>query len=788
MGRTVPCAPPRPGLPLLLPCALALWATAAAVYAAARTAESGLLVGGAAVGAGAGLIAAVALMLFARSGASNAIALLTSAILGCALGCGCGCMGALSMQADTLCAIGSEGPWRCELTSDAKRGPFGVTAQAQVRGQGERACMVRLEFGEQEASSVGELAVGAMLSADLDVAAPTEKNAEFLWGQGICATAKVRTVEVASRTGLRAAVIDLRDRARRSIAAHGGAQAPLLAALVCGHRVPLEESGAYEDCKTAGLAHVVAVSGAHLAIVTMALGAVLRLVRAPRKVALPALALLSVAYVVFAGLPVSAVRAAFMVLLMLAGRAMHRRSASLNALALCIIAFIALDPAAAVSVSFFLSCASTLGIVLFAPLFSWWFSFLPEKLRGPVGEPLGLTFASNAATLPFSAALFSQVSLVAPLANVLATPLFSFGCVFGLVAVIISCAVPAAAPVLVGAAGAALWPLASVIELLASMPFSCIAVALPVVPTLALSALACAVLWCAWSSFSVRKAGALAVVALLCAGAWAVGRPWSLGPSIVMLDVGQGDSVLLRSGGHALLIDTGDKDAMLREALGRNGVYALDAVLLTHGDDDHCGSLEQLAAVTRLERVLLAEEALVCGCDACTELRWRACELVGEQNVIGLSVGDRIAVGIFDLCVVWPDAFVDEGGNADSVCVLASLDADRDGTVDWRAFFCGDAESEQLEQLVERGALGKVDVLKVGHHGSRAALSPDLARSLRPAIALIGVGANNRYGHPAAETLAHLEEAGAETFRTDLHGDVALSFSAERITVACEVQ
>lgn len=788
MRGAVPFPPPRPGLPLLLPCALGMWACAASAYGLARTAEAAPLLVAVVVGIGIALAGITALVVAGLRNAPTVVVLILGLLVGCALGCGCGCAGALGAQAATASLIGVEGRMSCRLASDAKPGTYAITARAVACDDAGRTVAVNLQLESDCGLSLEDLTVGTVLNARLSFAAPAQSSAEYLWSQGICATAKASEVEALPPVGLGGAVTMLRNRAIGLIAEHGGAQAPLLAALVCGYRVPLEESGAYEDYKTVGLAHVVAVSGAHLAIVTATLGAALRLLRVPRKAVLATMALFALAYVAFAGVPVSAVRAAFMVLLMLAGQAVQRRSASLNALALCIIAFVAVEPSTAVSVSFFLSCASTLGIVLFAALFSWWFSCLPERLRKPVGEPLGLTLASNVATLPFSAALFSQVPLIAPLANVLATPLFSFGCVFGLGATLLGCLVPPSAPVLVGVASVTLWPLASVTAALADVPFACIAAALPIVPMIALSALACAVLWCAWSAISAQKMAVCASVVLLCTGAWLFALPRTSAPSLVMLDVGQGDSFLLRSGGHALLIDTGTQDAMLRESLGRNGVYALDAVLITHGDDDHCGSLEQLAALTRLERVLLAADALECSCDACTDLRRRAHDLVGEQNVIGLSVGDAIAVGAFDLRVLWPDGFVDEGGNADSLCVLASLDADRDGTVDWRAFLCGDAESEQLEQLVERGDLGKVDVLKVGHHGSRVALSADLLDVLRPSIALIGVGANNRYGHPTAETLALLEEAGAEVFRTDLDGDVALSFSAARISVAREVQ
>ena len=778
--------PLRPSLPLLLPCALCLWAVAAAIYSCAREVEAARLVValvGGAVAVAVCLGAAVALR--RRATWSLHVA---SALLGCALGCCCGCAGVLMMQADAAYATAQARTWTCELTQDAKEASFNSSACAMATSEEGRRIAVRLEFQRNSGFSVEDLTCGTRLRISGLPSAPSGSNADYLWNQGVCATLRVNAAEMLPLEGVHGAIPTLRNRAIGLICDYGGARTGILAALVCGYRVPLEEEGAYEDYKTVGLAHVVAVSGAHLAIVTATLGALLRILRTPQKLTLLIMGVFALVYVVFAGVPVSAVRAAFMVLLMMVGRAVNRRSASLNALALCIIAFIALDPPCAVSVSFFLSCASTMGIVLLASLFAYWLSWMPARLRKPVADPLGLTLASNVATLPYSAALFSQVPLIAPLANILATPLFSLGCVFGLASTLVCCVLPAAAPVLLGAASLALIPLATLTRSLASVPFACIPASLPVVPMLALSVVLCAALWVFWPTPKLRTLGFGAGIIGVGTAAVLFALPLLQGNAIVMLDVGQGDSFLIRSGGHALLIDTGNQDAKLRESLGRNGVYALDAVLITHADDDHCGSLDQLSAVTNIGNVLVARDALTCACSSCSDLRDAASEAVGERNVHGLSVGDIITVGSFQLEVVWPRAFADEGGNADSVCVIVTLDADKDGTADWRGFFCGDAESEQLQTMMDAGVLGDIDVLKVGHHGSRVALTQNLANELSPEVALIGVGANNRYGHPTEEALAYLEDAGAQVFRTDLNGDVTLSFSSDALRIRCDRQ
>ncbi len=771
--------PVKPGMPLLLPCALAAWAAAAALYTAGRTLDGPVLCAVAAGGALAALVA-VAVLLRGRPQMAAAVA------AGCAVGLAVGAVGALALQADARWAAAEPRDYDFELLEDASSSGFGLSAKARaVDGQG-CAVVVRASF-----EGPGAALCGTRFAARCALAPPSEAAAAYYWAQGMAASAVLGEVEPAPAQGPAAAVRALRARAVGLLADHGGAQGPLLQALVCGYRQPLRDSGAYEGYKAVGLAHVVAVSGAHLAIVAMVLGWALRRLRVPHGLGLAVLAAFLGAYLVFAGVPLSAVRAAAMVALSLAAQSVRRRGAALNALALCLLGFIAVDPSAAVSVSLFLSAGSTLGIVLFASLMASWLNprsgpaGRPRRLARLVAEPLGLTLAANAATLLPSAALFSQLPLIAPLSNIVATPLFSLGCVAGLAAAAISCAVPAAAPLLIGAASAAAWPLSAACAALASVPYASVPAALPAAPMVALSAAGCAALWLAWPRLRMRTVVALsAAVAAAMAFAIAV-APAFQGDRITMLDVGQGDAFLVRSGAAAVLIDTGNQDALLREALGREGVYRLDAVVVTHPDDDHCASLRALGNVVEVGAVYTAADGLECPCERCEGLRADAAS-VAAQGLQGLEAGDRLQAGRFSLEVIWPRAFADEGGNADSLCLRAALDADQDGTADWTALFCGDAEAEQLQELIDDGALGAVDVLKVGHHGSRAGLTDGVAQALSPRIALVSVGARNRYGHPAPETLSRLETVGATVFRTDQHGTVDVRLSTGSVAVGTQ--
>ena len=259
--------------------------------------------------------------------------------------------------------------------------------------------------------------------------------------------------------------------------------------------------------------------------------------------------------------------------------------------------------------------------------------------------------------------------------------------------------------------------------------------------------------------------------------------PPSAGDSVTMLDVGQGDAILLSSQGKTLLVDTGNEERMLRDALASAGVRRIDAVAVTHPDADHCASLGSLSTYVDIGSFVCAAPMLVCTCAKCAALVEEAKGIVGEENVVAVDVGDVVEVGNFRIEVAWPAEYADEGGNADSLCMLARLDCDGDDEPDWRILLTGDAESEQLAAMAARGLLEDVDVLKVGHHGSKASLDAEALNLLRPEVALVSCGEDNSYGHPAPQTVSALEDAGAKVLRTDEMGTVRLTFDEDKVNL-----
>ncbi|WP_296058892.1 DNA internalization-related competence protein ComEC/Rec2 [uncultured Ellagibacter sp.] len=715
---------------------------------------------------------ALAMFAFMR-GALSTLAVL---VLGFVIGCALGFSATLSYETKAGQAIASPvQEWCFTAAEDARQGDFNATVRAVARSQSsgeEHTVNVTLPKGE------GGIFYGDSFSATCALSQPREASVERFYLQGIDAVSSPEAIE---RLDNLRSVGDVLANVRKSVIALFDGQGDvgaLCQALVCGYREQLRESDLYAACKTVGVAHLVAVSGAHLSITCGMIASVLQVVRTPRRFSLAIqLAVLSI-YLVLTGMPISALRAAAMAVVGMTSFLARRRRATLSALGACIVVIIAISPQSSVSISFFLSAMSTLGIIALMPLISSWLSGVPIVRR--IAEPLALTLAAMVATTPFSAALFSQLPLVSPVANLVVAPLFTLALTVSLMGSVASLAAPVVAPLALSFAKGAAFLLAQAITVFAQVPFACVPVSLSAPWGLALSIAGPLLLWLLWPQLTGATIFAMGSAACACAIAFVVVVPLLRPSEIVMLDVAQGDAFLVRSKGSAILIDTGNHDTLLKEALARQGIFHLDAVLITHADDDHCGSLQALDGVVAIDSVLVARDAVTCDCESCESLIKSASSVVGVSNVGPLAVGDAIACGDFSLKVIWPHGFSDEGGNADSLCLLASL-ATSGST--WTALFCGDAESDQLTEMIDEGALGDIDIYKVGHHGSKAALTESVVEAIRPEISLISVGKGNRYGHPAAQTLSLLDNVGSHVFRTDEMGDVSCEFSNDGIRV-----
>jgi competence protein ComEC len=236
--------------------------------------------------------------------------------------------------------------------------------------------------------------------------------------------------------------------------------------------------------------------------------------------------------------------------------------------------------------------------------------------------------------------------------------------------------------------------------------------------------------------------------------------------SMVMCDVGQGDGLVLRDQqGPVVLVDVGARGAEMDVCLDELGVERIDAVVLTHFHADHVGGLA---------RILDTREVGALWATPVQDPSDRAALAAVDAESHGLAIqpiraGDRITFGGSRLDVIWPAHPISAGSIANNASVV--LLGDVSGI---SVLLTGDIEPEAQEAIMARVPAIDVVVAKVPHHGSRFQ-DPDLPRWARAEVALVSVGIDNEYGHPAEETLEAWREAGAMILRTDLQGAVSLA-------------
>lgn len=768
-------SPSRPAIPPVLAFALGVWAGCVVALLFARSLS---VVVCAALCAGE-LIACICCLclLWRRRWYLLALVLVAGLLCGGVLGFA---QGARLHQAQQA-ALESQGLLRITALSDGMRGDFGVSCTARVRSEESgRSFTAKIAFPRDcNLPMYGQRFTGYGTISEL-----SEDRASWGWQRGIVANITLRTCECVELQGPGAALLSFRERAVRALTEPLRGDMGLAAAIACGWRADLPES-VYRQFQVSGLAHVVAVSGAHLSIVAALVASILGALRVPKPISVAAQIALLAAYLALTAMPASAIRATLMTLAGMTSWTARRRASSLSALGCCIAVMIALDAQAALSSSFALSVLATLGIVMFGGLVNSWLKACMGWSPVFIREALALTFASSVLATPFSAALFSQLPLAAPVANIAIAPLFGPVCAAGIMGAVACSVLPSHGLADFLACGFASL-LLKVVQACASIPYASIPIVAPALASLLVGLAIAMGLWLWWPKPDSRSVNRLlSVTGIVCAVALALLRApiGYRGCEIAALDVGQGDAILIRSAGHSVLVDTGNQDALLRQALARHHITRLDALIITHPDDDHMGSLASLDGVVRVDCVLLARDGLACSCASCAKLRQHAETLVGKERVEGLSQGDKFHIGDFEFTCVWPVAFRDEGGNEDSLCFTVDTDIDGDGNREWRSLLVGDAEHEEVSQMLSAGLIDGVDVYKVGHHGSKNALTQDQATVLSPQVSLCSVGARNRYGHPAASTVEYLERAGSTVMRTDEHGDVTCRFAKDRISV-----
>jgi len=576
-------------------------------------------------------------------------------------------------------------------------------------------------------------------------------------GRGVFVARRLRQLdpEPRGRGGLRDRITE---RSRRLF----GERAPLVDALVIARRAELAAE-LRERYTRSGLAHLLSISGLHVAFFAAWLNVLLVRLRFSARGRFIAGTAVMFAYVWLLGFPAPATRSAAMLVLLDMARLRQRVVTPRGFIALAALCVMLADPWSVLSIGAWLSVTAVAAVI--------WAGRATERHHRFV-RLFAPAAAATLVTAPITAYVFGTVAPIGILANVLAIPLAGVAVPGLMVALLLSSSWLAAG------AGLCLALLDLVAQAAAALPGGhvvMIAGARAGLVWVAILVLA----WWLWNAPRRRWliAARLAFVGALVSGTTLARSLTLLSDcqclTVSFLDVGQGDAVALRSpAGRWVLVDGGPRgpqgDAGRRVVvpfLRRHGATSVAAVVATHAHLDHYGGLH--AVLDAFDPAFVLEpgepvpDAGYLGFLSAVErdgAEWRAARR-----------GDRLELDGVTIEVLSPDsawAVRQTDINEQSLVLLVTYGATR-------LLLAGDAGLPTEAHLA--GRIGRVSVLKVGHHGSRWATSDRWLDELRPAGAIISVGARNRYGHPAPEALARLEAHGVTVYRTDELGTITLT-------------
>lgn len=557
--------------------------------------------------------------------------------------------------------------------------------------------------------------------------------------------------------------------------------AGLSAALIYGDRSLMKPEiiSAYQQI---GLTHLLAISGLH---VTLLLGTIFFIgirLGVPREGMTNLMFIILPVYAILTGSSPSVVRSVLMIFLVIASIKWRKtlKLLPIDAITLAFCLFLLVRPQIIYDVGFQLSFSVSVAVILSAPL-------ILNHYQHSFSRLLAVSIIAQLAAFPFALYHFFTVSLVGILANLIFVPLYSYVFLPGVYLLVFLQMIFHSVPLpLMSLFSFTIRLSEHLAKILSGLRLGSLIPGRPGMLFLAFYVIVVLAIFLVWENKLIPKRkliiSALCICLLTFQNGWNKLSPFG---EVTMIDVGQGDSIFIHLpfGQGNYLIDTGGslsfpeakwKQRAQRFEVGKDvvvpflkgkGITNIDKLVLTHGDMDHIGGAFALIKELKINQILIpsiaetsaSEEAII------KEAHKRGIE------VLHVYAGEQWKIGSNLFRILSPEKGFSGDRNRGSIVVFAQV-----GGLNW--FFGGDLDQEGEETVLKEYQWLSIDVLKVGHHGSKTSSSNHFLNRLKPKVALISVGEKNRFGHPNEEVIERLKKLYTKIYRTDRQGEITYRF------------
>lgn len=542
--------------------------------------------------------------------------------------------------------------------------------------------------------------------------------------------------------------------------------ANLLLGILIGERDNIQED-IIESFRTANLSHILAVSGAHTSYIILGITYLISKSKTPKRIGYIITIINLLIFIIITGASYSVVRACIMAIVVIGAKICYRKENFFTSICISLIIILIQNPFAINDIGLKLSFMGTAGIVIFNKSITNF--FIKLKIKQKIAEALSVTFSAQLMIMPITILNFNTISLTFFISNILASPLLGIIIIFGFISIFISSILNPISKILFLILHIFLELLILVSKVTEKIPGSSILVKTPNI----LFAIVYYILILFFNYFFVIKQNptrrfhkkiikiitiknikngfkVIAVVFLIMLLLTRIVRIINPTLKIYFIDVGQGDSTLIVTPKNKkILIDGGEgKTNVLFQYLLDRRINKIDYIIISHFDSDHCNGLIEIIEKMRVENIVMSKQSKE------SEEYKKILEIIKQKNIKVSSVKaeDKIIIEKNLYIKILNPAEKFEFQDLNNNAIVAKL-----VYKNFSMLFTGDIEKTEENLAKKYKNELKSTILKVAHHGSKTSTSEEFLKYVEPQIALIGVGENNKFGHPNQITIEKLK-------------------------------